>query len=251
MKEFSSRDIKNALAHRHEEDIYVEELGHVIGKYVRIDSWAMSRGTNLITGYEVKVDRKDFLNDGKWHLYKKMCNEFYFVCPWGMIQPQELEEGIGLIWMSKTGGRLMTKKHSVRHDIDKEIEYSLVKSILWNRCTISRGRRLPEEDKLEYWKQWLEEKKIDRTLGRHLGKTLKRTIEKRILEVEKRNQELEYQIKMLEDFKSELCSLTQMDKNHDIGTLIFQAKKMIKTSGDDKLSKVRELSLQIVNIINK
>lgn len=142
-------------------------------------------------------------------------------------------------------------RNAVRHDIDKEIEYSLVKSILWNRCTISRGRRLDREDKVEYWKLWLEKKNIDRAFGRSVGKTLRKTIENKILEVERRNLELEHRISMLNDFKKELLSLTNLKEDTDIRVLISEARKLIKLKDDDKLSKVRELSIQIVNIINK
>lgn len=120
--------VKELLANRHREDVFVHELSAFIeNKSVRIDGWAMVRGSNLTIGYEVKVDKRDFKNDGKWHLYKRMCHEMYFVCPWAMILPQELPEDVGLIYVSKLGNKLYVKKKPVRHDTDLQMEYSLAK----------------------------------------------------------------------------------------------------------------------------
>lgn len=196
-------EIKDLLAHRHREDVFVQELSSFIeNKSVRIDGWAMVRGSNLTIGYEVKVDKRDFNNDGKWHLYKRMCHELYFVCPWSMIQPDELPPDVGLIWVSKLGNKLYMKKKAVRHDTDIQMEYSLVKSILWNRCTIEK--RVYRESPKEFWTAWLKERKVDRTFGRGLSKTLKRTIKDKITEVEKENQRLEYENSVLSSFKKKL-----------------------------------------------
>lgn len=49
--------------------------------------------------YEFKVNRYDFLNDKKWQNYLEYCNKLIFVCPKGIINPDELPKGIGLIYV--------------------------------------------------------------------------------------------------------------------------------------------------------
>lgn len=42
----------------------------------------------------------------------------YFVCPNGIIQPDELPPDIGLKWVAKTGTRLFTKRKAQRREIE-------------------------------------------------------------------------------------------------------------------------------------
>ena len=64
----------------------------------RIDAYAYN--TKATWGYEIKISRKDFTNDGKWKEYLQYCNYFYFVAPEGLINKSELPERIGLIEVS-------------------------------------------------------------------------------------------------------------------------------------------------------
>lgn len=66
--------------------------------------WGFDGGSVLV---EVKVSRSDFLADAKkphrngekigMGLYR------YYLCPEGIIQPEELPEGWGLLWVNKRG----------------------------------------------------------------------------------------------------------------------------------------------------
>lgn len=99
-------DIKALLTSRHANDIGVAEALMGSGGAQRFDYWAMDPTWTKIRccGYEVKVNRSDFINDNKWTSYLDYCTEFYFVCPAGLISVEELPENVGLIWSSATGG---------------------------------------------------------------------------------------------------------------------------------------------------
>ena len=89
------------------------------------------------------------------------CHEFYFVTPAGMVQRQEVEENIGLIWYNPKTGGLTTKKKAIHRDI--EISSELLLYIIMNRLD---SDRLPfTSDKAEYWREWLNEKISNRELG--------------------------------------------------------------------------------------
>ncbi len=71
----------------------------------RMDAWALhtwpSSGYQP-TGFEVKVSRSDFLRDvksDKYRAYLPSCQHFYFVTPKDLVKPEEIPDGIGLIWV--------------------------------------------------------------------------------------------------------------------------------------------------------
>ncbi len=71
----------------------------------RFDFWWMlpSFTKQSMAGIEIKVSRADFLGDKKWRGYLPYCEKFYFACPIGLIRPEELEPGIGLLWIHENG----------------------------------------------------------------------------------------------------------------------------------------------------
>lgn len=135
--------IMSLLRCRHSRDVFVPECKNGATQYVylgghrRIDAWAMKRSwLNFeIIGYEIKTSRADFLRDDKWREYLPMCHRFYFVVPWGLIDPREIESPAGLIYVAKTGGRLYAKKRAVRRAI--EIPVDTLIYILFSRAIIA------------------------------------------------------------------------------------------------------------------
>ena len=119
-KGVSVHDIHRALKRRHTypEWIYVEEvrLGTGFGRYYlegfhaqvkaeqRIDGFALncyySKRYERVS-YEIKISRGDFLNEVK-HPDKRVgaqmvSNRFYFAAPEGLIKPEEVPDGCGLV----------------------------------------------------------------------------------------------------------------------------------------------------------
>lgn len=77
----------------------------------RMDLWAMRRrwsGLHTLA-VEIKVSRADFLRDQKWQLYAAHVAQFYFCAPAGMIKPTELQPGVGLLEVFKTGTGIREK----------------------------------------------------------------------------------------------------------------------------------------------
>ena len=63
----------------------------------RIDLFYFKRWDRQTKGYEIKVNRSDFLNDKKWQEYLKFCTWFSFIAPLGIIKKEELPNKIGLV----------------------------------------------------------------------------------------------------------------------------------------------------------
>ena len=142
----TSKTILQALKERHWKDVFIPECKTgptwVNQNLRRLDAWVMRRSwTQFGTiGYEVKVSRSDFKQDNKWREYLSYCHWFYFVCPWGLIQPEEIEKDAGLCWVSKNSQRIYTKKHVEKRDI--EIPVELLIHILMSRTIIMRPQEL-------------------------------------------------------------------------------------------------------------
>ena len=178
-------EIVGLLAAKHSKDVFVDECkngrsyGHGL---LRLDAWAMRRSwANFGTiGYEIKVNRQDFLRDEKWKGYLSMCHEFYFVAPKGVIEPDELPPEAGLVVPSANCKRLLTKKKAPSRQI--EFPEDVFVYILMCRTTVGRELGKTREQRVAGWRRWLE----DRTANKDLGYRVSGAVAKHAAEMEVR-----------------------------------------------------------------
>jgi len=187
----NARDILNLLARKHSSDIFIDECKDgptQYGSHYRLDGWAMKRSwaNPQVVGYEIKVSRSDFLQDDKWPNYLGLCNQLYFVCPTGLIEKPEIPDGVGLMWVAKTGTRLYTKLKAPYREVD--IPESLWRYILMCRCVITRENAI--ESPRNYWEQWLIDKKLDWSFGHHVSKSIRERVKKEVEDVRDENKRL-------------------------------------------------------------
>lgn len=82
--------------------------------------------------YECKVSKSDFNNEirsGKYKIYYQYCHRIYFACPSGLININEIPNGIGLIIRGNNGWK--TIKQATKRNI--EIPYITLLSLLFYR----------------------------------------------------------------------------------------------------------------------
>ena len=114
------------------------------GMYARqqriLDGFAISAQfvKDVTVGYEIKISRSDFLRDNKWQEYLPVCQRFYFVCPWDLIQPNELPDGIGLLYATDTG--LMIIKKAKRREVDRDKLFDVLKYLVFHRGLSEREK---------------------------------------------------------------------------------------------------------------
>ena len=188
------------LKERHSDDVFVPECKNGSTHYanhLRFDAWVMKKSwvNECAIGYEIKVHRSDFLQDVKWQGYLTYCNEFYFVAPPGIIQPEELPPGIGLLVASTNGVKLMTKRKAVFRQVD--IPKSIYQYILMARVHVKREE--PVVSKREYFEQWMKQSQIDAQFGRQVSHRIRELVNAKILQVEDRLQKAEKQIASVEN----------------------------------------------------
>ena len=190
----SASDLVALLALKHAKDLFVRECKDGptwTSNHLRLDAWVLKRSYAQpnIWGYEVKASRSDFLKDDKWPGYLPLCNEFSFVCPSGAIQPEELPEGVGLLWAAKTGTRLFTKRKAPHREIEPPINLFLY--ILMSRATIGGDRKTERGVNIEWWTRWL----AGQTHAYELGGRVSEKLSKHIAGMEKRTVSAESDLK--------------------------------------------------------
>ena len=165
----TASEIKQALAvkHRGGRDFFLTEVKSGStwdGRGLRIlDAVAIRKSWTQphITGYEVKTSRSDFVGDAKFYTYLPLVHALYIVTPQGLIQREETPLEIGLIWYSLDKKTLTTKKKPPPRKI--EVSAEMLQYIIYSRL---EPDRLPfYSSQAEYYRDWLENKRDNRSLG--------------------------------------------------------------------------------------
>jgi len=178
----NAQDLLVLIANRHLKDVFVPECKDGPTHYTehrRLDAWAMDRSWAhpCFTGYEVKVSRGDWLKDQKFTDYLALCNRLWIVAPVGVLQPEELPEGVGWLAPASTGTMLITKRKAVHREIDPPV--SLLLYVLMCRAKICSEYARTREERADQWKRKLEEDHVLDAIGHSVSKRLRaETIER-------------------------------------------------------------------------
>jgi len=184
------------LEARHSKDVFVSECKDgptQFGSHLRLDGWAMPRSWAHpdTTGYEIKVNRQDFLRDEKWRGYLDLCNKLYFVAPKDVIARDEVPAECGLLEVSKNAKRLLTRKKAPAREV--EVPESLFRYVLMCRAQITEERT--PRDRFAKWKQWLVDRAERSDVGWEIGRIISRKVSAECHEVIKKNEALEIRIR--------------------------------------------------------
>lgn len=224
----TSDDILKLLQSRHEKDVFVPECKNgptqMVSDHSKVDAWAMAKSWAhpLVSGYEIKVSRGDFVRDEKWMAYLPMCNCLWFVCPDGLIDPSEVPEQCGLLTVAKNGGRLFTKKKAPYRDIT--VSESVFRYILMCRARI--GSEFVS-DKGAEWRAWLEEKREHRTLGYRVAREIREHCET----LESENRRLKQEMKTYDDVRALMDEL-KIPKHGNMWHVLPDVRNKISSLSD-------------------
>jgi hypothetical protein len=224
----TSDDIKELLAIKHFKEIFVTECKNgpsMYGSHCRMDAWAMHKSWSnpKYIAYEIKVSRSDFLNDNKWQHYLLCCNELYFVCPKGLILPDELPKEVGLLYVTGNGLRLITKKKAAYRTID--VPEDVLKYILMWRAKIEKEHK--EKPREEIVKEYVERANRCLEVGQRLSTDIAVLRTTLIKQLEDRTQKAESIASKLESFKK-ICDDIGISVDSDVWYFKAQAEKTIK-----------------------
>lgn len=174
----SSADIMSALRDRYgfefcglypEVDTGTDDLN----RRYRIDAVLAHRVDGRITfeGFEVKISRGDFLRDNKWQLYANYVDALSLVCPYGMVSPEEVPRGFGLMYYNpKTRKLRFKRKPQTNPDADTRPVEDLIFARLAYRDIDGKRHR----DRFADAETYVREGKLYKDLGKTFGTALAR-----------------------------------------------------------------------------
>lgn len=237
--------IAHALEKKHRGDFFITECKSgpttiaAQGALFIFDAIAVKKSWTrpCVTIYEIKVNRQDFLGDEKWAAYQQFCNRFSFVCPRGLIAPEEISTGCGLITYNPETGALFTAKKSVF--MDNPLPTNVFYYILMNRLEVERHPFFSEQR--EYF-ELLVKDKDERKLLAHVVKS-KLLKENRKIQTELSR--LEYQAKSYQRVNDDLNKLRVILKKAGISAYPSFSENL-ETALKEKLSP--SIKAQIMSI---
>ena len=242
-------DISRLLAARHADDVYVPECkdGRSAGvSHRRLDAWAMAKSwAHPITwGYEIKVSRGDFLADRKWQTYLELCNEFYFVSPWELIDPKELPDEAGLLWVYRNGEGLRLRKKSPRRKIE-------IPETLWRYLLMCRTKVVADVqyDRVQHLQAMVDDKRRGRELAMMVKRRLLETLDEHERARDKAEQEraelAHIRDRMIELGFNPVKPVSHWDLEHLLRGPAVQAALDALTTADNALLRARTDLLKV------
>lgn len=164
-----SLHIKKMLEQKHTKDFFMCEVrngpSQSVDWFLKFDAFAMKKSWSkpLISIYEIKTNRQDFLSDQKYIKYLEYCHEFYFACPTDLIKIEEIPDRAGLVYVKDKTIRTIKKAKYVEQKIPSELFIYIILSRL-------ESDRYPfHEDKLQFYKEFLISKQRSADIGKKLS----------------------------------------------------------------------------------
>jgi hypothetical protein len=219
---------------------------NIPGQKGRLDAWSIkpSWGKDQITGYEVKVNRHDFIQDDKWQRYLTTCNNFYFVCPTNLINISEVPESAGLFYISEKLTTMQCKKKSPYREVVLDSTFLL--GILINRLSDNALSDKPKtrQERIKEAIVNLQNEKLGQYWGKNYGHKLWMKLE----EIKNTNDNLEEQIKQYEEVKKFLESAGILtNENHTWNSYKQQLVRKLEEESRDFKRNSKQFKLELNN----
>lgn len=180
-----------------------------------------------ITGYEIKVERSDFLRDEKWRDYLAYTNEFYFAAPKGIIDPSELPDEVGLIVFNPASKNVRVVRKATWREMEKTVAFDLIYYIVMWRCGRRNGRTNGEEAE-RYVENKIHFKELGKSVSSKLVKELNLAKEER--------DTYKCRVGVLEYHETELNEIKDLLLQHNIGdrwsSPLKNIQKLINARGE-------------------
>lgn len=252
-KKVKAQEILHALSKRHWEDFFTTEVrdGPSYTQYVIMDALAIKKSWKnpCFTGYEIKVSRSDFIRDTKWPAYLNMCHEFYFVCPKGMIQPEELPDEVGLLWFNPESKSFYTKRKARYRKI--EITNNMLMCVIMSH--LSSDRHPFYSSAREFFEGWLENKRV----SSELGYRVRSEMVNRMVKITDENVRLKSKLQMYEEQEKLLEKIADVLIKHGAGwfyksqmaDVVDEMLKQKTTKLSDKMIQELENAKQSIEMV--
>lgn len=110
------------------------------------DYWAMDT-KGVTKEFEIKISRSDYFNDAKKDKHKACngANYFYYVCPEGLIKPEEVDNKYGLIYINKYDCAVIVKKPKRLNNNEFKDWKMLAYKMYWKFWSLWRQKLINKE----------------------------------------------------------------------------------------------------------
>ncbi len=213
--------IKYALSKRHADEVFLTEVKNgpswTTTRLRIFDAFSIKKSWTkpCFTGYEIKVSRQDFLRDEKWPNYLPFCHRFYFACPVGLIDPDELPKEVGLVTYNPETRGLHTKKTAIYRPIEPSPELLLY--IIMNRIPKTEHPFFNNtREELEAWV-------ADKEECKRLRIRVKSKLMKQVDELTERTEHLSTEVTLLQHNKENLEKIENLLNKFGITTRHFDS----------------------------
>lgn len=126
---------------------------------------------------EVKVSRRDFVQDDKWPPYLDACQMFWFVTAAGIVEKSEIPEQAGWMEASKNGLKLFIRKKAPRRKMSVEHQAKLFRQLLHARHYRTRGTHDPKQAQQQAIQRFLEASDEKAQIGRAVNEKIHRVVQ--------------------------------------------------------------------------
>lgn len=141
----SEESIINALSHWIDERKFPFQLYRSFIYKHECDYWAMTSGGET-REFEIKISRADYFVDAKKEKHAS-CNDanyFYYVCPKGLILPNEVDKKYGLIYVTDNGLQIVKKPRRLNDKVFDDWK-GLANKMYWKYRALWREKFIGKE----------------------------------------------------------------------------------------------------------
>jgi len=234
MAKLSAKDISDSLQARFEgEHLTFTEAksGPSVSGMRRMDFLAIKKTWSPVTiiAVEVKRSRSDFVRDQKWPEYLKVCNQFYWACPKGLIKKDEIDPRCGLIYINESTHKARTARKALYRDAPPDPNL-LLYLLFW---------RMREPTKNEV----LERVRADMAESAEIGKTYRNFVSRKLTEADERVRKSENAARSAGDAAFAVTSWMAAN-----GVNAYELKRLLKTAYE--LQNWRGAERELVNALS-
>jgi len=208
-----------------------------------------------ILAFEIKVERSDFLRDveifNKKHKYAlEISHEFYYVCPWNLIDRSEIPEIAGLMYVDKSF-TIKKKKPAVLREMES-IEFQFFQAFAKEFGNTIHHSKIP----IKYLGKKMTQENFNELLEEKKGADWKEDVTKRAKKILKERKQRKVELsEFLQELKS-LCGMYSSRTDKEVCAEIRRYCDLGKKLSTDydflyHLKKLKEATDKITVIIEK
>lgn len=157
-----------------------------------------------VEAHEIKVSRRDFLQDDKWAPYLDSCHLFWFVtAPDVILNVDEVPAQAGWLEASKNGAKLFVRKKAPRREMSDQQQAKLFRQLLHRYYYTAPGSGMSKEERTD----WMDRYALGLATRKDVANRVRARILSELRTMEQRAATNEAEMEALKAFRDALLGL--------------------------------------------